>query len=104
PLPSTAPGLTETHLSYLTGPSHGDLHAGNVLVPLDDPAGVTKHFRLVDYAHYRPTAPLSRDVTALLTSVVVPWFTRLGADQQSWMIRYLTGADDAAKAYLPPLF
>ncbi len=103
PLSLAAGGLAGTRMTFLTGPVHGDLHTGNVLVPLDGGSAAPQRYRLVDYPGYRPDGPLSRDVATLLMSAVVPWFARLGDEQREWMLRYLVAPGDAARAYLPPL-
>jgi hypothetical protein len=54
----------------LLGRAHGDLHTGNILVPVttltDDAL-----FRLVDLANYDSHAPLARDPTGMLLGIVV---------------------------------
>ena len=51
------------------GKAHGDLHPGNILVPLK-PRVHAAQFVLVDLARYREDAPLAQDPTQLLLCLV----------------------------------
>ncbi|TLQ41975.1 tetratricopeptide repeat protein [Streptomyces marianii] len=64
--------LGSATVDCLIGHTHGDLHQGNVLVPLR--GGLSRAdgrpaLRLVDLSHYASDAPLSRDVVALVLSL-----------------------------------
>lgn len=61
-------------LDYLCGFSHGDLHGGNILVPVPS-NGMFRpsRFRLVDLSSYEEDAPLSRDLLCLLVTTVLHW-------------------------------
>ncbi|MBT3150817.1 tetratricopeptide repeat protein [Streptomyces sp. CHD11] len=64
--------LGSAMVDCLTGHAHGDLHQGNVLVPLRGRlarADGSPAIRLIDLSHYAPDAPLSRDVVALVLSL-----------------------------------
>ncbi|MEV7046162.1 hypothetical protein [Amycolatopsis sp. NPDC051061] len=54
----------------LLGRAHGDLHTGNVLVPITA-FTETAPFRLIDLAKYSSRAPLARDPAGLLLTIVV---------------------------------
>ncbi|WP_435153370.1 hypothetical protein [Micromonospora aurantiaca (nom. illeg.)] len=58
-------------MSHLVGRTHGDLHADNILIPVQDGTPVPAEFRLIDLAAYHARAPLSRDVAALLMALLV---------------------------------
>jgi tetratricopeptide (TPR) repeat protein len=64
--------LGSATVENLIGHTHGDLHQGNVLVPLrgrlSRPDGRAA-LRLIDFSHYASDAPLSRDVVALVLSL-----------------------------------
>ncbi|MET7422744.1 hypothetical protein [Dactylosporangium sp. NPDC005555] len=103
PMPTASAGLATKRMTYLAGPSHGDLHTGNILVPQNGTTAAPQLFRVIDYADYRPVAPLSRDPATLLMSALTPWITRSGAEQQHWIVRYLITPSNTARAHLPPL-
>ncbi|MEV6929754.1 hypothetical protein AB0M46_35410 [Dactylosporangium sp. NPDC051485] len=51
------------------GNGHGDLHPGNVLVPVDDCVRADR-FRLIDYGRFSSSMPVSRDPVKLALSAV----------------------------------
>ncbi|MER7007493.1 tetratricopeptide repeat protein [Dactylosporangium sp. NPDC000555] len=62
-------------VQYLWGLSHGDLHRGNILVPVPEPAPgdppaplEVDQIRIVDLAAFDPAAPLTRDLVELSLS------------------------------------
>ncbi|MEU8167789.1 hypothetical protein AB0B97_14945 [Micromonospora sp. NPDC049004] len=64
--------LRARSVEYISGHSHGDLHLDNILVPPTMDPKVTAHdIRLIDLSGYNPSAPLSRDLAALLLSSVL---------------------------------
>ncbi len=75
-LPNPLVFLTSTHVTgnltvqALVGRCHGDLHTGNILVPVRNLASPTP-FRLVDLDKYQSEGPLARDPVGLLLYVVV---------------------------------
>ncbi len=97
-------------LDYLTGFSHGDLHAGNVLIPVG-PGGAPRpaKFRLIDLAAFEKDAPLSRDPAMLLLSVLSrridlgPEQGTLPPDQQDALLRYLVSNDTTDLDAVPPV-
>ncbi|MFF5076097.1 hypothetical protein ACFY36_03530 [Actinoplanes sp. NPDC000266] len=62
-----------TKVEFLAGRSHGDLHVDNVIVPVS-PGGAFDFddIRLIDLSAFDPMAPLSRDIAALLLSLIFP--------------------------------
>ena len=64
-----------TRMSVVCGNVHGDLHTGNVLVPLD-PEPVPHNFRLIDLSTYSSAGPIALDVARLLMTVIRPFVTR----------------------------
>jgi hypothetical protein len=72
----------------LLGPAHGDLHTGNLLVPVFK---LTENapFRLIDLAKYDPNAPLARDAAGLLLHVVVRVLRYLDESAQEAIARLL---------------
>ncbi|MEH1031566.1 hypothetical protein V6W11_27835 [Micromonospora profundi] len=62
-----------TMVEFLAGKSHGDLHLDNVVVPCTPDGHLNfDHIRLIDLSAFNPMAPLSRDVVALLLSLLLP--------------------------------
>jgi hypothetical protein len=59
---------TELQNVYV-GRAHGDLHPGNILMPVA-PSVRASQFVLVDLARYRKEAPLTRDPAQLLLCLV----------------------------------
>lgn len=53
------------------GRAHGDLHLGNILVPIDPPDA--SDYKLIDLGEYDPKAPLARDPMHLLLSIALDW-------------------------------
>jgi hypothetical protein len=62
--------LGTEHLMVVVGCAHGDLHADNVLVP-QKPFPDPLSYRLIDLAAYNSNAPLARDPSHLLLSILV---------------------------------
>ena len=58
-------------IEYVHGFAHGDLHGGNIVVPLDDDVPRPKKFRLVDLETFEDTAPLTRDLVCLLLTTLL---------------------------------
>ncbi|MBM0233872.1 hypothetical protein JNW91_19660 [Micromonospora sp. STR1_7] len=82
PLRLVAPDAPEQEprIDYVQGYAHGDLHGGNILIPLDGVPRPTA-FRLVDLSAFAEDAPLTRDlVCLLLTTVLRHVAPRLAAD------------------------
>ncbi|MHC5257818.1 tetratricopeptide repeat protein [Streptomyces sp. UC4497] len=80
---------TRTKIDYLVGPSHGDLHGDNVLVPEHDGIVEPTEFRLIDLATYDARAPLSRDLAALMVSLCWREIGASSPDSQSTYLSYL---------------
>ncbi|SCF44495.1 hypothetical protein GA0070216_11755 [Micromonospora matsumotoense] len=64
-----------THMvDYLFGFAHGDLHGGNVLIPLSSTnTRRPNQFRLIDLSSFEEDAPLSRDLYCLLVTTALLW-------------------------------
>ncbi|MFJ6149332.1 hypothetical protein [Micromonospora profundi] len=60
----------QRRIDYVQGYAHGDLHGGNILIPLE---GVPRpgEFRLVDLSAFAEDAPLTRDLVCLLLTTVL---------------------------------
>lgn len=88
-------------VAFLAGRSHGDLHVDNVIVPRVPGDGFDfDRVRLIDLSAFEPMAPLSRDVAALLLSLMFP-AVRSGALPASppSLVHALTSASPAATAH-----
>lgn len=58
------------------GNGHGDLHPGNVLVPVDrEPR--PEAFRLIDLDRFSPATPVSRDPAKLILALAARWLPEL---------------------------
>ncbi|MGN9908614.1 hypothetical protein ACTMTJ_13810 [Phytohabitans sp. LJ34] len=82
--------VTGRQVRHLVGRAHGDLHADNILIPDRDGVPHPAAFRLIDLSTYDGLAPLSRDVAALMMSLITP---RAGAsgdpDVRNALLDYL---------------
>ncbi|MGV9211494.1 hypothetical protein ACTFTM_06480 [Micromonospora sp. RB23] len=58
-------------IEYVYGFAHGDLHGGNIVIPLDDDIPRPKKFRMVDLETFEDTAPLTRDLVCLLLTTLL---------------------------------
>jgi hypothetical protein len=91
-------------LAYITGHSHGDLHSENVLIPRShDGTLKPENFRLVDLSTFDPQAPVSRDPTMLILSIISSAVATLPAGQSNALLNYLIKSDPMARASLTPL-
>jgi tetratricopeptide (TPR) repeat protein len=93
-------------LDYLTGRSHGDLHADNVLIPHADGLPSADNFWLIDLATFEPQGPLSRDVATLALSLNARHAGQLEPTDQDALIRYMisdapTSTVTSAEAHHP---
>ncbi|MEU7573649.1 hypothetical protein [Micromonospora sp. NPDC049240] len=64
----------DTRIHYVRGFAHGDLHGGNLLIPVTtegvlDPG----RFTVIDFESYESGAPVTRDPVALLVSIALRW-------------------------------
>ncbi|MEU8820483.1 hypothetical protein [Actinoplanes sp. NPDC048796] len=60
-------------VEFLAGRSHGDLHVDNIIVSRTPDGELDfEGIRLIDLSAFDPRAPLSRDVAALLLSLIFP--------------------------------
>jgi hypothetical protein len=81
------------------GTAHGDLHPGNVLLPVE-PAVKPSAFRLIDLSYASTDAPLARDPMLLLLSIVAPRLEYLTEPtSRSELIGFLT-APGSGSAWL----
>ncbi|MEU0079225.1 hypothetical protein ABZY58_15100 [Micromonospora tulbaghiae] len=74
-LAGTLPTARE-EVEVFTGNGHGDLHPGNVFVPVRDQVHAAD-FRLIDLGRFSPATPVSRDPVKLLLSVAAAWLPAL---------------------------
>ncbi|MEU8331454.1 hypothetical protein [Micromonospora sp. NPDC048839] len=58
-------------IEYVQGFAHGDLHGGNIVIPLDEDVLRPEKFRLVDLETFEATAPLTRDLACLLLTTLL---------------------------------
>ncbi|MER7281959.1 hypothetical protein ABT369_46765 [Dactylosporangium sp. NPDC000244] len=90
----------------LLGRCHGDLHAGNILVPMVQPVSPLP-FRLVDLAKYETAGPLARDPAGLLLYVIVRTLPDLPPAQRGSLIEVVadpgTGHGLMLPGWLPDL-
>jgi hypothetical protein len=99
PLPNPFPLLragapaARTPVTALLGPSHGDLHTGNILVPVNA-LTADSPFRLIDLAKYQPRAPLARSPVGLLVFIVTRVLRYLDESEREAIGRLLVGPDD----------
>ncbi|MFC7707171.1 hypothetical protein [Micromonospora lupini] len=76
--------LRDRSIEYVAGHSHGDLHLNNIIVrPTIGPEVSFHNIRLIDLSGYSPSAPLSRDLAALLLSSVLSTVRNGMPDSQS---------------------
>ncbi|MEU4745473.1 hypothetical protein AB0G02_34115 [Actinosynnema sp. NPDC023658] len=81
-----------TAVTRLLGRAHGDLHTGNVVVPVAALA-VDSPFRLVDLAKYEARAPLARDPVGFVLYVVTRVLRYLADSDKEAVSRLLTCPD-----------
>lgn len=95
PLLADHPALGGQELRYLTGPVHGDMHTGNVLIPVS-PGGEVDvgGFWLIDFSAYQHDGPVSRDVTMLLMSLIWRRFSELGPAGSRTAVSCLTSENE----------
>jgi hypothetical protein len=94
-----------TKVDFLAGRSHGDLHVDNVIVPCPPDGGFDfDRIRLIDLSAFDPRAPLTRDIAALLLSLIFS-AVRSGAlsTQGPSLVDILTSAAPRAAAHLTSL-
>jgi len=104
-LAADRPGGGRT-IPALLGRCHGDLHTGNILVPMLQPVSPLP-FRLVDLAKYECAGPLARDPAGLLLYVLVRTLPDLLAAHRSSLIEVVaargSGPGILLSAWLPDL-
>jgi hypothetical protein len=94
---------TSCLVQYLTGRTHGDLHDDNVLIPRSPDGRLEpEQFRLIDLATFEYDAPLSRDLAALLLSIVSQVAGELPTRQQNALLEYLLTLNALILPDLPP--
>lgn len=77
--------------AHLTGRSHGDLHAKNVLVPTTaSGTALPDEFWLIDLASFERDAPLSRDPATLLVSILAHRVGDLTLQQRRALLEHLS--------------
>jgi len=75
----------------IMGRAHGDLHGGNILLPVRPLENAPRHsdFRLIDLSAYASHAPLARDPVHLILSLVAEQWTELSFGAREAVSRYL---------------
>ncbi|QLQ39477.1 hypothetical protein [Micromonospora robiginosa] len=68
--------VAHEEVEVFVGNGHGDLHPGNVFVPVRDQV-YAADFRLIDLGRFSPVTPVSRDPVKLLLSVAAAWLPAL---------------------------
>ena len=81
------------------GKAHGDLHPGNILLPLDPPRA--RGFVLVDLARYRNNAPLAQDPAQLLLCLVGQRFLSGTSPQREALSFVLAGPNESGGTLVP---
>ena len=96
--------VSPARLIYIAGRTHGDLHQENALIPRA-PDGTLKpdDFRLVDLSTFDANAPLSRDPTMLILSIISSEVASLPARQSDPLLDYLVTSEPKATTSLTPL-
>jgi len=69
-------GSTDTVEVFL-GNGHGDLHPGNILVPVDASGVKADEFRIIDLGRFSIQMPVSRDPAKLLLWIAAAWIRSL---------------------------
>ena len=82
------------------GKAHGDLHPGNILLPLD-PQLRARRFVLVDLARYRDNAPLAQDPAQLLLCLVGQRFLSGTSPQREALNVVLAGPNESGGTLVP---
>ncbi len=71
------------------GPSHGDLHLENILIPKEYGQLDPRSFRLVDLSTFEPSAPITRDPVTLMLSVIAPDVSDLREDEREALLDFV---------------
>ena len=99
---ATAAGLSaKTDLACITGRIHGDLHIDNILVPSIDGIPRPAAFRLIDLATFDDAAPITRDPATLLVSILSTEVSKMGAEQQTALLKYVLRPEATVGRQLP---
>ena len=88
-------------IELLVGRAHGDLHAGNVLVPVDTGLPVFEDFTLIDLSTFEPAAPLARDPITLALSIVADDLRKLSPPGREALLDYLINGPDNGRLRNP---
>src|SRR6266545_1879203 len=88
-------------IELLVGRAHGDLHAGNVLVPVDTGLPVFEDFTLIDLSTFEPAAPLARDPITLAVSIVAYDLRKLSPPGREALLDYLINGPDNGRLRNP---
>ncbi|KUL26823.1 hypothetical protein ADL15_37205 [Actinoplanes awajinensis subsp. mycoplanecinus] len=67
-------------VTVFRGRGHGDLHPGNIMVPVVRDGADASRFRLIDIGRFSITTPLSRDPAKLLLAIAEGWLANLSTD------------------------
>jgi hypothetical protein len=67
-------------VSIFLGRGHGDLHPGNIMVPMAGDRAVPDRFRLIDLGRFSTRMEISRDPAKLLLSIAAGWLADHGTD------------------------
>jgi hypothetical protein len=68
-----------TKVEIFANNGHGDLHPGNIMIPVESGVVRAEQFRLIDYGRFSNSIPVSRDPAKLLISVATFWLPGLSA-------------------------
>ncbi|GLZ01838.1 P-loop NTPase fold protein [Actinoplanes sp. NBRC 103695] len=106
PNPALMPDLPELGASVwietAVGPSHGDLHAGNVLIPIADGRSRPRSFQMIDLARFEPEGPVTRDPATLLLSLLAPRLSALPIDERAALLDHLVAPRRESASRLRP--
>ena len=94
----------EDHVLTICGRAHGDLHADNILLPMN-PRLDAGAYRLIDLSDYAGDAPLTRDLAHLALALIVGSLPELTDGQRGALADLLIdpAADAGAELVVPAL-
>ena len=99
----TRPELgADLRIEVAVGPSHGDLHAGNVLVPTSNGRLRPRAFRMIDFTTFDPEGPLTRDPAMLLLSTLAPRISALPARERSALLDHVIAPTGETASMIRP--
>ncbi|MEU6658315.1 hypothetical protein [Streptomyces sp. NPDC046821] len=85
--------LAEHTVAYpMRGRAHGDLHPGNIMVPKEPDADISRYV-LIDLSRFDDGALLARDPAHLLLCLVADFLPHLSDDARAELLELLVGRD-----------